>query len=140
MRVRVLVHEVDRHEELLVAEDPRGRALRRDAVILGEDDAAIGEAIERVEIVRREHDRLAGRVQLDDELDQPLLGAGIERGRRLVEEQHLRVHHEHRRDRDPLLLSARQLVRRAVGEHGDVEHRERVVDAGGGFVAGPGPC
>ena len=42
-------------------------------------------------------------------LDQPLAD-GVERGRRLVEDQDPRVLEQHPRDRDPLLLAARQLV------------------------------
>ena len=71
---------------------------------------------------------LPGVVELDDQLDQPLLGARIERRGRLVEDEHLGVHHEHRRDRDPLLLSARQLVRRPIGDGFDREQREGVGD------------
>ena len=136
VRVPVLVHEVHREQQVEVAEDPGGRALGDDAVVLGEDDAAVGQHLEPVEVVGREHDRLPGRAELDDELDEPLLGAGVEGRGRLVEEQHFGVHDEDRRDRDPLLLPARQLVRRAVGELDDVEHRERVVDARVDLVAG----
>jgi hypothetical protein len=56
--------------------------------------------------VRRQHDGLACVAQLDRQLDQPLLGAGVERCRRLVEQQHLWVHDEYGRDRDLLLLAA----------------------------------
>ena len=93
-----------------------------------------------LEVVRGDHDRLARPVQLDDELQQPLLRARIERRGRLVEQQHLGVHHEHRRDRDPLLLPAGELVRRAIGEGADVEHRERVVDPPLDLVASAFPC
>ena len=82
----------------------------------------------RREVVRRAHDGLAGPVQLDDEVEQPVLGARIERGGRFVEQEHVGVRDEHRRDRDPLLLAARELVRRPVGELDDVEQREHVVD------------
>ena len=54
------------------------------------------------------------RVELHDQLDQPLLRPRIERRRRLVEQQHVRVHREHRRDRDTFLLPARELEGRAV--------------------------
>ena len=36
---------------------------------------------------------LPAAVELDDEVDEPVLGAGIEGGRGLVEQQHLGVHH-----------------------------------------------
>ncbi len=120
--VRVLVDQVDAEEQLVVREDVVRRTLGDDPVRLGEHHAAVGEHGQRLEIVRREHDGLAGVVELDDQLHQPLLGAGIECGRRLVEQQHFGIHREHRRDRDPLLLAARELVRRAIGQVGDTEH------------------
>ena len=72
---------------------------------------------------------LPGSVELDDELDQPLLGAGVERRGGLVEQQDLGVHDQHRGDGDPLLLSAGELVRGPVGQVVDAEHGQRVVDA-----------
>ena len=36
---------------------------------------------------------------------------GVERRGDLVEQHHVRLHHQRPRDRDPLLLAARQLVR-----------------------------
>ena len=65
---------------------------------------------------------------------------GIERGGRLVEQQHLGVHHEHRRDGDALLLAAGQLVRGAVGQVRDLQQGQRVVDPLPRPRPAPGPC
>ena len=68
------------------------------------------------------HKRLHHVEHLADELD-------VERGRWLVEEHRLRPHHERPRDRDALLLTARQLLRilRAlVGETDTSEELERL--------------
>ena len=127
MQMRPLVDQVDRQHQLAVGEDLERSAVADEAVVLAEHDAAVGQHVERLEVVGGQHDGLAGVVELDDQLDQPLLRAWVERRGRLVEQQDLGVHHQHRRDRDTLLLAARQLVRRAVGELGDVEHRQRVV-------------
>ena len=71
---------------------------------------------------------LPARPSSTDQLEQPLLRARIERRGRLVEQQHLGVGDEHRGDRDALLLAAGELVRRPVGEAGDLEHRQHVGD------------
>ena len=140
--VRVLVDQVDAEQQLVVREDRRRARLRRRSGASSENttqrSASTGK---RVEIVRREHDRLAGaRRARRSAPSSHCWVRGIERGGRLVEQQHLGIHREHRRDRDPLLLAARELVRRAVGEVGDAEHRQRVVDPRVRPVRAAGPC
>jgi len=61
--------------------------------------------------------------QLADQLEQPVTAARIEARSRLVKEQELGVHDEDGGDRDPLFLPGRELVRRALGEILDLEHR-----------------
>ena len=56
---------------------------------------------------------VAGEVAHDDEHLADELG--VEGGRDLVEEHHVRLHHQRAGDRDPLLLAARELVRVLVG-------------------------
>ncbi len=56
----------------------------------------------------------------------PKLEQPVEVAERLVEEQRLRLRHEHARERDPLLLSAREGAGLAVGELGEADHLERV--------------
>ena len=72
--------------------------------------------------------------ELADEVDQHPLRARVERRGRLVEQQHVRAERQHRRDRRALLLAARQLERRAVGEVGDVHLAQRLVAAGPDLV------
>ena len=50
----------------------------------------------------------------------------VEVAERLVEEQRLRLRHEHAGERDALLLPARQRARLAVGELGEADHLERL--------------
>ena len=97
-------------------------------MLLGEHQAAVADPVQHGQVVGRQHDRLAGTAQLDDQLEQPLLGARIERGGGLVEQDQLGVRDQHGGDRDALLLAARQLVRRSVCEIGDLEHRHHVGD------------
>src|SRR5207302_5822993 len=49
---------------------------------------------------------------------------GVERGERLVEEEHARPARERARERDPLPLAARELARLRAGEVGDAEALE----------------
>ena len=56
-------------------------------------------------------------------------GGGVERGRRLVEHEQPRVHGEHRPDRHPLLLAARERAQLAGSEVGHAEQVERLLHA-----------
>jgi hypothetical protein len=51
--VGVLVDQVDPEQQVPVGEDLLGRSFPGDAVLPGEDRAAIGEKPQRVEVVRR---------------------------------------------------------------------------------------
>ncbi len=73
------------------------------------------------------------RQQLDLEL---LAELEIERAQRLVEQQHAAVVDERPGERHALLLAARELRRLAVGEGGDLHHRQRLVDPGGDLRSG----
>ena len=87
-------------EQLLVRADRLDRAV-------GEHDDAVGHAHAR-EAVRDQHRGLAAR-QLLEALEHLELGARVERRRRLVEDQHLRVAHVGARDRDLLPFAAGQV-------------------------------
>ena len=80
-------------------------------------------------------------------VDQPgqrgehVLGRGrVERGGRLVEHQQPRVHRQHRADRDPLLLPARQGPQVAVAQLGDAEQVEGLLDPAAHRVGGSPSC
>ena len=62
---------------------------------------------------------------------------GSSSGSRFVQQQDFRIENEHRRQRDPLLLAARQSMRRAVLEMRDREFLERGVDALANFIFCP---
>ena len=67
---------------------------------------------------------------------------GVERGQRLVEQQHLRLDRERAGEGDALLLAARQLVRVAVALVGQVDELEQLADALADVGLGrlPRPC
>src|ERR1700730_17203259 len=69
------VDQVHAQEQVPVTEDLARAALRDDAVPLREHDAAIRHHVEPLEVVGRQHNGLAGFVEGDDELEQPLQGA-----------------------------------------------------------------
>ena len=52
-------------------------------------------------------------------------GEGVERGERLVEQQHFRLRHQRARDRHPLRLPAGELARPGIGLVGKADPRER---------------
>src|SRR5579875_1220303 len=104
-------------EQLLVAP-----ALDDPAVV--EDDDLLRVA-DRREPVRDRDRRPPLREPVERLLDEPL-GLGVERGGRLVEDEDRRVAEDRPRDRDPLLLAAREAVAAladdrvvALGERGD---------------------
>ena len=61
----------------------------------------------------------------------------IERGERLVEQQHLRARRERPGERDPLLLTAGKLGRAARGEIQELDHRQHFAGAAVGVLLGP---
>ena len=79
-------------------------------------------------IVRHEQERRPDarlqRLQFGPHL---LAQLGVERGQRLVEQQHIRIHHQRPRQRDPLLLAAGKLRRAARFLAGQLDQRERLL-------------
>ena len=67
-------------------------------------------------------------MQALQQLDEPVLGARVEPGRGLVEEQHLGTRGEDGGERHLLLLAARQPVRRPLREGVEAEEPQRVGD------------
>src|SRR5450432_899729 len=101
----------------LGAEAARAMLVVGDAPAAQHDDV-LGDGRGRVEIVRDEHDD-APRVALGRELGlEPRRARGIERRRRLVEQQELGLVQEGAREREALGHAARERARRRVG--GDV--------------------
>ncbi|ABA48402.1 hypothetical protein BURPS1710b_2632 [Burkholderia pseudomallei 1710b] len=89
---------------------------------------------DHLQIVADEHvAQVVFSLQIRQQLQHLLLDRHVERARRLVEHEHARLQHERARDRDPLALAARELVRIAM-QHRPIEadfaqHRDHLVAA-----------
>ena len=96
---------------------------------LGHDDDRVGHAQGLLLVVRDEHERDAGGL-LDvlELLLHVLAQLQVERGERLVEQQHARPAHERARNGDALLLSAGQARDVAALEARELDEREHLVD------------
>src|SRR5436305_820397 len=111
--VAVSVDEVGLPEQRLVAQNLFRQPFRDDAPAL-EDEATISDVFDDAEVLRCHNHRLRAPAPPDEEINQAVLALRVERGCRLVEQQHFRVEDEHRCERDTLLLAARKTMRRAV--------------------------
>ena len=128
---------VERHggpepQALLVADagdDPR-RRVERDQAALVDDRDPVGEALRLVHEVGHEDDRDAPRPDVLDELPRVAASLRVEAGRQLVEDRDPRVADEGQRDRQALLLAARQVPELAVALLGEAEALDQGVDVG----------
>ena len=68
------------------------------------------------------------RLQRGELVLQRLAQLGVERAERLVEQEHRRLQHERAGERDPLLLTARELRGLAVRQTFEAHQRDRVAD------------
>lgn len=137
----VAVHRDDLAvEEVRVADErgdeARGRRLvdaRRAVELLDpalvDDRDAIRERHRLALVVRNVHKRdtdpIVNRVEFEKHV---LTELEVKRRERLVQEEHLRTVHERPRDRDTLLLSARELVRILPRVFGELDHLQDRVD------------
>ena len=88
------------------------------------DDEPVAQLLGLVHVVRREDERHALPLQAVEPLPDDVPRLRVEAGRRLVEQQHLRLVDERARDREAALHAARQrldLVVRALGELDELE-------------------
>src|SRR5690606_40402812 len=72
-----------------------------------DDDDVVGQAVGLLEVLRGEQQRRAPADQRVQHLPQLVAGPGVEAGRRLVEEQHLRAGDQRRRQVEPAAYAAR---------------------------------
>ena len=86
--------------------DQLARSPARDDLTVVHDRHAIAELLGFVHVVRRQQDRAPGPLELVDEIPELPAGLRIESGRRLVEEQEVRIADERAGEREPLLLAA----------------------------------
>jgi hypothetical protein len=75
-------------------------------VVFAEHQATVGDAVKGIKVMGGVHDGLAGVTESFDEVHQPVLGAGIQCGGGLVEQQYFRTHDQDRRNGDLFLLPA----------------------------------
>src|SRR5205823_3556833 len=101
-----------------------------------EDDALVEEAnlvrdlAREAHLVRRDDHRHAGVRELAHEVEHLADELGVERARDLVEEHQGRAHRQRTRDRDSLLLTAREPVRILVGLVEQADPAEQVASLG----------
>src|SRR5919201_747335 len=90
-----------------------------------EGDHALAHLVDHLAVVRDHEDRRPRAVDAVEELHDPDRGVGVEVPGRLVADEERRVVHEGTRDRDALLLAARELVGvrvHPVREPDEVQH------------------
>ena len=105
-----------------------GRSDLLDAPVV-QDDEAVGERERLPLVVRHVHEGRAGLAMHAPELGLHLeADLEVEGGERLVQQEHLRPVHERPRERDPLQLPARELVRAPPLEALQADERERLGD------------
>src|SRR5512143_4086465 len=112
MVMDMFMYQVDLEQEFLIIKNFIGSADFFDPVILREDGDTGMKFRDEREVVSGDDYSLARFVQGKDQLHEKDLGPGIKTVGRLVEQEHIRVHGEHRSERDPLLLSAGKHISR----------------------------
>ena len=130
--------ELDRVPLLEIQDQLLGFVEGEDLAMVHDPDP-LAQAFRLLHVVRRQHDRLARVAQLFYHVPQTPPSLRVETRRRLVEEHNLRVVHERERDREPLLLSSRQLLRPVVRLFLQVDercpdHRRRSSTRSGGLA------
>ena len=88
---------------------------------------AVGELLGLVEVVRGQQDRRAERAQVADRLPGGAARAGVEAGRRLVEEDQLGVADEREPEVEPALLPARERAAAGAGLLGQADDLDDLV-------------
>ena len=107
-----------------VADQFRGRPELQDLAVVHDRDP-VAERFRLVHVVSREHHRLAAIIDGPQHIPQVPPGLRVQRCRRLVQEDDLRVVDQRARDGQPLRLAAGEFLRpgvRLVGECDQLEH------------------
>ena len=78
------------------------------------------------DVDERDPERLLDALELDLQVHAQ---ARVQRAQRLVEQQHRRLQHDRPRQRDALLLAARELPRPARLQPAELDHLHRLADA-----------
>src|SRR5205085_3053384 len=90
--------------------DELARGAERDGLPVIDDCHAVAEHLRLIHIVRREQYGASLTFQLDDEVPELAPRLRVESRRRLVEEEQLGITNDGAGEREPLLLSSRQLA------------------------------
>src|SRR5680860_987200 len=119
---------------LRIGEEIIGRGVLHDPALVHEDDTVRGGAGEAHLVGHDDHGH-ATLGEVDHDVEHLLDHLRVERRGRLVEEHHLGIHRQRAGNRDPLLLTTRELCRVLVGLVGDVDSLEQLLgprpDVGG---------
>ena len=111
-----------------VVQDFRRRARRDNASAL-EDMAVVRNIFDQIEIVSGSDHRLSSAAATHQKVDHLALALGIKRGGGFVQQQDFGIENQHRRQRDPLFFSRREVMRRAVLQVRDLHLLEHLGDA-----------
>ncbi len=113
-----------------------GRPARHD-LALGEHGHPVCQCLDLVHVVRREQHRGAGGRQPPDQLPRVPSAGGVEAGRRLVEEEQLRVADDAEPHIEAALLAAREPLDPIVRLLFEADHLDDLIDGPGrGVIAG----
>src|SRR5262245_14601782 len=93
-----------------------------------DDGDAVAQNLGFIHVVRREHDRASHRLELGDQLPELPPRLRIESGGWLVEKEQVRLAHNRARQREALLLSARQLAHSRTALFAQLDERDHFVD------------
>jgi len=127
VNVAMNVDQVGPLEQRCVAQNLSGRTFGCHAACL-ENKAVIRDILDDIQLVCGGDHGLRSAAPAHQEIDHLAGALRVQRGRGLVEEQHFRVKHQHRRQCDPLLFARRQMMGRAVFEWGNLHHLEHPAD------------
>ena len=130
MNVSMSMDEIGLFEQGRLGEDFRGGSFGHHTSRL-EDKTLIGNVLYDIEAVGGDDHGLRSPAQADQKIDDLAGALGIEGRCGFVEQQHLGIKHEYGGERHALLLSHRQVMRRAVLEVSNLHnlqhclHRDR---------------
>ena len=116
-------------DEVKVLLDDRFRPPERADLTRVEPDRTVAEALDRAEIVRHEHERLAGVAELEHALVAARAEALVADGQHLVDQQHVGVDVHRDREPEPGVHPARVRLDRVVRETLELGEGDDLVDA-----------
>jgi len=110
MGMTMRMHQISSNQQLLIRQD-LGRRSCSDHCAGFEYKHPVRNVFDNFQLVRRRNHRLVRTSPLLDQIDNLTLASGVERHCRLVEEKNVGIENQYGRERNALLLAARQPVR-----------------------------